>query len=407
MRNTLLLASCLIVSVTALATVSAQIPGPNVNMVTGKTFPNGDPWLQKQNEPSGAVSTKNPCHLLAGANDYRAVNLPGLPGDKEIGDAWVGWYTSINCGQTWYSTLVPGYLQDTSPAGKASPVYGLTTAGDPTVRAGAGGFFAYSFIAYNRGSNVGKIAVARFLDRNTNEAVKGAESAISYIDTKAWDNGSAGNYIDKPYLAVTQGTGTCTVTTAAGKTATIPASTVHLAWTVFVNNSSNLDVIRTKVYYARSSNCGASLDGPATKLSEGYAVTQSANIAVAPNGAIYVVWRQFNTPKGDLDQLLVAKSVDGGKTFTKAAPIPMPQSFLPFDQGTSSKTFRTNAFASTAVDQWGRLYAAFAVRGYANNVDQSRVVVMTTLDGVSWTGPCSVRKDYLRIWHAANSPFPR
>ena len=355
-------------------------------MVTGKTFPNGDPWLQKQNEPSGAVSTVNPCRLLAGANDYRAVNVPGLPADKENGDAWVGWYTSINCGQTWYSTLLPGYLQDTSAAGKSSPVYGLTTAADPTVRAGAGGFFAYSFIAYNRGSNVGKVAVARFLDRNTNETVKQPESAISYIDTKVWDSGTAGNYIDKPTVTVSQGAGTCTVTTAAGKTRTIPASTVHLAWTVFVGNSDQ--IIRTKVYYARSSNCGASLDGPATKLSEGYAITQSASVAVAPNGAIYVVWRQFSTAKGDPNQLLVAKSIDGGKSFTKGAPVPM-STFLPIDQGTSSKTFRTNTFASTATDQWGRLYVAFAARGYADG-DQSRIVVMNTADGVVWNRPMAI-----------------
>ncbi len=358
-----------------------QTPGQNINMVTGKAFPGGDPWLQKQNEPSGAVSTKNPCRLLGGANDYRAVNVPGLPGDKEIGDAWVGWYTSVDCGQTWYSTLMPGYLQDQTAIGKASPVYGLTTAADPTVRAGAGGFFAYSFIAYNRGSNIGKVAVARFLDRNTNESIKQPESAISYIDTKAWDNGSAGNYIDKPTLTVTQGAGTCSVTTAAGKTATIPASTVHLAWTVFVGNSD--DVIRTKVYYARSSNCGASLDGPATKLSEGYAITQSASVAVAPNGAIYVVWRQFASSKGDPNQILVAKSVDGGKSFTKGTPIPMPQAFLPVDQGTSSKTFRMNSFPSTATDQWGRLYVAVAARGFAN-AGQSRVVVMSTMDGLNW-----------------------
>ena len=388
MRRILLLAVCLLASVT----VRGQIPGQNVNMVTGKTFPGGDPWLQKQNEPSGAVSTKNPCHLLAGANDYRAVNVPGLAADKETGDAWVGWYTSINCGQTWYSTLVPGYPQDTTAVGKSSPVYGLTTAADPTIRAGAGGFFAYSFIAFNRGTNVGKVAVARFLDRNTTEVVTRAENAISYIDTKAWDNGSAGNYIDKPYLAITQGTGTCTVTTASGKTAVIPASTIHLAWTVFVNNSTNLDVIRTKVYYARSSNCGASLDGPPTKLSEGYAVTQAASIAVASTGATYVVWRQFNTVKGDIDQLLVAKSIDGGKSFTKAAPVPMPLSFMPFDQGTTRKTFRTNAFATTAPDPWGRLYVAFSVRGYAN-AEQSRVVVMHTLDGVVWNGPFAIDND--------------
>ena len=230
--------------------------------------------------------------------------------------------------------------------------------------------------------NVGKLAVARFLDKNTTEAVTKPEKAITYIDTKAWDTGSAGQFIDKPTLAVTQGTGTCTL---GGRT--IPASTVHLAWTVFVGNSD--DVIRTKVYYARSSNCGASLDGPPTKLSEGYAVTQSASVAVAKTGAIFVVWRQFATAKGDPNQMLVAKSVDGGKSFTKGSPMPMA-SFVPFDQGTSSKTFRTNSFATTTTDQWGRLYVAFAVRGFASDIEQARVVVTSTMDGIIWTMPQAI-----------------
>ncbi|HEU4937885.1 MAG TPA: pentapeptide repeat-containing protein [Vicinamibacterales bacterium] len=378
MRKILLLALCLVASVT----VRGQLPGQNVNMVTGKTFPGGDPWLQKQNEPSGAVSTVNPCHILAGANDYRAVNVAGLPADKEIGDAWVGWYTSINCGQTWYSTLVPGYLQDTSAAGKSSPAYGLTTAGDSTVRAGRAGFFGFSFMAYNRGTNYGKLLLARFLDRNTREAVTKPETAISYVDTIAWDTGAMGQLIDKPFMIVTPGTGTCTL---LGKV--IPATTVHMAWTVFVGNSDTN--IRTKVYYARSSNCGATLDGPATKLSETYAVTQSANIVSAANGALYVVWRQFSTTKGDPNQILIAKSVDGGKSFTKGTPLPIA-SFLPADQGTSSKTFRTNTFPASATDRWGRLYVALSIRGFAQDPVQARVVVMSTMDGLVWTMPQAI-----------------
>ena len=58
--------------------VRAQVVGPNVNMVSGTTLPDGDPFLQRQNEPSGAVSSRNPLTLLAGANDYRTVDLPGL-----------------------------------------------------------------------------------------------------------------------------------------------------------------------------------------------------------------------------------------------------------------------------------------------------------------------------------------
>ena len=35
----------------AISTIQAQIPGRNVNMVSGVRLPNGDPFLQRQNEP--------------------------------------------------------------------------------------------------------------------------------------------------------------------------------------------------------------------------------------------------------------------------------------------------------------------------------------------------------------------
>ena len=75
------------------STAAAQTPGQNVNMVSGTQWPGGDPFLQRQNEPSIAVSTRNPLHLLAGANDYRTVDLPlndVLPNSSIAGDAWLG-----------------------------------------------------------------------------------------------------------------------------------------------------------------------------------------------------------------------------------------------------------------------------------------------------------------------------
>src|SRR5580698_8392426 len=85
----------------------AQIPGNNVNMVSGTQWPGGDPFLQRQNEPSMAVSSRNPLHMLAGANDYRTVDLPSVSGEVEpTGDAWLGFFTSFDGGQTWTSNLV-------------------------------------------------------------------------------------------------------------------------------------------------------------------------------------------------------------------------------------------------------------------------------------------------------------
>src|SRR5512137_48824 len=83
----------------------AQVPGESVNMVTGTKWPGGDPFLQRQNEPSIAVSSANPEHLLAGANDYRTVDIAKAPADKMAGDAWAGIFKSLDGGKTWKSYL--------------------------------------------------------------------------------------------------------------------------------------------------------------------------------------------------------------------------------------------------------------------------------------------------------------
>src|SRR5260370_18174011 len=93
-------------AISAYAQMPSPVAGPSVNMVSGNTWPDGDPFLQRQNEPSIAVSTRNPTHLLAGANDYRTVDLSILlssvnPDVQVVGDAWLGVFKSFDGGQTW------------------------------------------------------------------------------------------------------------------------------------------------------------------------------------------------------------------------------------------------------------------------------------------------------------------
>ena len=54
----------------AFTTTQAQIPGRNVNMVAGQTWPDGDPFLQRQNEPTIAASTDwwTPALMMNGVN---------------------------------------------------------------------------------------------------------------------------------------------------------------------------------------------------------------------------------------------------------------------------------------------------------------------------------------------------
>src|SRR5215470_13024184 len=83
--------------VTSAPELRAQTPvaGQNVNMVSGTQWPGGDPFLQRQNEPSLAVSSRNALHLLAGANDYRTVDL-NFFATRETGDARLGVFKSFD-----------------------------------------------------------------------------------------------------------------------------------------------------------------------------------------------------------------------------------------------------------------------------------------------------------------------
>src|SRR6478736_2041084 len=184
---------------------SAQSPsaGANVNMVSGTDWTNGDPFLQRQNEPSSAASTRNPLHLLAGANDYRTVDLPGtldpLKGFEANADAWLGLFKSFDGGQTWRSTLVPGFPQDTSAPGKASPIKGRQAATDPVVRAGTNGLFYYAGVAFDRGEHKpSAIFVARFIDLNNREN----GDPIAYLGTKQVAFSASSPELDKTALAV-------------------------------------------------------------------------------------------------------------------------------------------------------------------------------------------------------------
>ena len=71
MSKSRLLITALLTLALAAVPARAQVSGQNVNMVSGTNWTNGDPFLQRQNEPSIAASSRNPSHLLAGANDYR------------------------------------------------------------------------------------------------------------------------------------------------------------------------------------------------------------------------------------------------------------------------------------------------------------------------------------------------
>ncbi|MGA2261806.1 MAG: kelch repeat-containing protein, partial [Acidobacteriota bacterium] len=378
-RSIWLLAAAIVTALCGLA--KAQVPGPNINMVSGTGWPGGDPFLQRQDEPSIAVSTRNPLHLLAGSNDYRTVDLPGLPGGV-LADGWLGLFKSTDGGLTWTSTLLPGYPQDTSPEGAASGLKNFDAAADPTMRAGANGLFYYSGIVLNRGSNaLGKLFVARFLDNNDESA-----DPIQYLDTVTVASGTASQFIDKPYLAVDIPRTGAAKTTIRGQTFAV--GNVYLS---FVTISGTEPNILTTVYLTRSTNGGATWSSP-SKVSQSISISQGTQIAIDPtSGAVYLAWRRIKKVNSDgtvaePDGIIVAKSVDMGRTFSFGNAVPI----TPFEQGTTPASFRTTMYPTIAVDGTGRVYLAWSQGGAGPN-GSSRIVMTTSPNGkTSWTNPVMV-----------------
>ena len=420
----------------AVVSLSAQIPGRNVNMVSGVGLPDGDPFLQRQNEPSIAASTRNPLHLLGGSNDYRTVDIPNpQDGGVETGDAWLGLYKSIDGGQRWISTLLPGYPQEPADegldvSGAKSPLHtaAYKAAADPVVRAGANGMFYYSGLAFDRGEN-GKSAIfmARFIDNNNRED----RDAMVYLNTSlvATATGGDGRFLDKPWMVVDIPRGnpapTCRVETPGDRNVdangnvtqepnvvqTIQTGTIYVVYTAFFGPADNR---QSEILLSRSFDCGVTWL-PALRVSRAEdPVNQGATLAIDPaSGHVYVAWRRFTQPgtTTNLDAMMIARLPHGGNKFDPpgvARRFPVgakkglePERFSPktqtvvqdlteFDQGTGTFQFRTNAYPSLAVDGNGRVYMAWSERGFATLRSDplsgdARIVMTTTINGSTFS----------------------
>jgi hypothetical protein len=350
--------------------------GRNINMVSGLQFPGGDPFLQRQNEPSVAISTRNPLHLLAGANDYRTVDLPGLPAG-ETGDAWLGLFKSFDGGETWTSTLVPGYPQDTSIPGTTSLLKAFQAGADPVVRAGTNGLFYYSNLAFSRTpGSPSAVAVSRLIDNNNNEA----GDPIQFLGTSIVDVGTSNVFVDKPWIAVDiprAGAFTCSV---GAPIQSFPSGNVYIVYTAFVGDQSH-----GRIMFSMSRDCGASWSVP-LQIADSNSTNQGPTAAVDPvSGAIYIAWRRFSGANGG-DAIMFSKSVDFGQTFTQPVAASL---IVPFDQATSQVSFRTNAYPSIAVDGASRIYLAWSQRGPGPNGD-ARIVISSSVGGVAWAAPIPI-----------------
>ncbi|MGB2714674.1 MAG: Ig-like domain-containing protein [Vicinamibacterales bacterium] len=362
----------------------------------------GDLHLQRQLEPTIAVSTRNPNTVLTFFNDYRAVDIQndpglgesrdsiatsawnfvkrvfgvfawrkakpngiGIPAAATAAEAWIGGSRSYDGGITWSGLFVPGAPFDSSPASMAAPIKGLQAATDPVLAAGPCGRFYLGFLAFTR-NGASSMVVARYVDLN-NES--GGDTIIYEGMTviESANNASWGYFLDKPSIAVDP-----LRTASAGC-----GHNVYVAYTTF-NGLEKDGKFKSKITFAKSSNSGATF--ATQKLNMPYGQNQNTVIAVDPRegtpsttggGTVYVAWRHFFAP----DTILLHKSTNFGQTFSGPPVDLLAGSSVPlqtFDQPTvttqnslspsSDVSFRTNSVPTLSVVGDGTVVAAWQER---------------------------------------------
>jgi hypothetical protein len=173
---------------------------------------------------------------------------------------------------------------------------------------------------------------------------------------------------------------------------------------------------QNQVLFSRSTNQGRTFSKP-IKLNDRFSQPFAPDVAVAPDGAIYVLWRQFPNSSGHVsDAVVFVKSTDGGRTFGKrqivASPLPaIDRSDLAVGNGPvedcgdgvtlcqSGFVFpRVASLAQATVDAAGRVFVVWEeLAPVADNGDsyrpdgQERAVVTRSADGGrTWTSPTPI-----------------
>jgi hypothetical protein len=329
-----------------------------------------------QNEPSVAVDPTDRDVMVAGSNDYCAEIENGS------GNLWAGYYRSTDGGATWSNSLVPGYPDDATQEGLASPAHGsCAAAGDPTQSFDGTGRLYYGFICFNRVKPTnGSIYVARY-----------DAHGATYVRTVRVARGTPsvwGVFQDKINVAVDQSTGTDT------------AGNVYVAWARYSGQAAN-----NVIYFSRSTDGGLTFSKP-MRITEGQAEEQFADIAIGPQGAVYVTYREIAHQKSTENRIRIVRSTDGGQSFSLPRTVASIEPFDSTDYGPDTcgdgpfacengLTYaRFSSLSAVAVDGNG-VHVVWSAR---NAAGQAKIFARNSANGLSWTDD-AVALDTVAVGH--------
>ena len=262
---------------------------------------------QAQNETAIAQDPNEPKHLVAAFNDYRR-------GDGTCGVAW-----SVTGGEIWNdSTLPNGFARGTQFGGVQREYF--QSGGDPSV-------------AWDTRGNV-YVACQLFL-RGQPTSNNPDQSSAFYVFRSTGNFGASWNFPGRPVAERFDTTGATLLDKqymTIDNTKDSPfQDRIYVTWTDFAADGS------AYIYGAYSADYGQTFSAPVVVSRDSALcvntfgagtpngkcnVNQNSQPFTGPDGALYVVWSNFNNSVSGSDnrsQILLAKSTDGGASFS--APV--------------------------------------------------------------------------------------
>jgi len=346
--------------------------------VDGQDVPAAPPAGNPRNEPSVAVSPLDPNLVIASSNDYNG--------------------SGVNAG-AYYSTDGGRTFQGSAFMYRAS---GTTTAGDPALAYDSQGRAYFSYLDTNSDFTKGKGGM--FVARSDDGGVTWPHVATKFA---ANSNTSTAGCIfqDKEYITVDRTPETKPDGTVA------PRDWVYATWTEYHLGGSACDgYTGSPLMAVRSTDGAQTFSAPVMVSPDATEKTQGSIPRVAPDGTLYVAFDSLRTdpsvvcptwavsPSGvtggqsSVEDMIVAKSTDGGQTFTRStafagacdAPYPTP----------AGGTYRQNSIPSFDIDPLnGTLVVAWPnwdATGQSVRVRTSNDGGTTWADGGRFGGPGDV-----------------
>jgi hypothetical protein len=275
----------------------------------------------RQNEPAVAVDPRNTNVLVGSSNDYCGTYAGSPPTGPFVpsGPIWLGYYRSENAGQSFVSSLVPGYPGDTSPYAALAHVR-TQSAGDPVLAwDNHGRLYAGSESSGDPAGTkktLGDVWVATF-DNPGGPSGSPQNDGKRFVRSEIVAHGSSapnllGVFHDKTALEVDRTGGPCD-------------GNVYFAWSRFNGFGSNA------IYFSRSTDQGATWSQP-QRITEPLQGVQNPDIAVTGNGHVYVTFREFRSFGSATATADYVKSMDCGVSFSAPRVIASFIQYRPLDE---------------------------------------------------------------------------